>query len=69
MNIPEESAIFHELVIILALIGANAVFAAAEIAIVAVRRTRLARLVEDGRGSARAVQRLRDQPERFLATV
>lgn len=33
------------------------------------RRTRLARLVEDGRRSARAVQRLRDQPERFLATV
>lgn len=63
------NAIFHELVIILALIGANAVFAAAEIAIVAVRRTRLAKLVEDGRRSARAVQRLRDQPERFLATV
>jgi putative hemolysin len=34
-----------------------------------VRRTRLARLVEDGRRSARAVQALRDQPERFLATV
>ena len=60
---------FHELVIILALIGANAIFAAAEIAIVAVRRTRLAQLVEQGRRSAHAVQRLRDQPERFLATV
>jgi putative hemolysin len=69
VNGPGETAILHELVIILALIGANAVFAAAEIAIVAVRRTRLARLVEEGRGSARAVQRLRDQPERFLATV
>ena len=51
------------------LIGANAVFAAAEIAVVAVRRTRLAGLVEQGRRSARAVQRLRDEPERFLATV
>ncbi|HSN15327.1 MAG TPA: hemolysin family protein, partial [Anaeromyxobacteraceae bacterium] len=64
-----ETAIFHELVVILALIGANAVFAAAEIAVVTVRRTRLSQLVEAGRGSARAVQRLRDQPERFLATV
>jgi putative hemolysin len=63
------AAIFHELVVILALIGANALFAAAEIAIVAVRRTRLTTLVEDGRSSARAVQRLRDEPERFLATV
>lgn len=62
-------AILHELLVLLALIGANALFAAAEIATVAVRRTRLAALVEAGRGSARAVQRLRDQPERFLATV
>ncbi len=33
------------------------------------RKTRLAQLVEEGRGSARAVKRLRDAPERFLATV
>jgi putative hemolysin len=64
-----EPPILHELLIILALIGANALFAAAEIAIVAVRRSRLAQLVEQGRHSAIAVQRLRDQPERFLATV
>lgn len=69
MNGHGEPPIFHELVIILALIGANAIFAAAEIAIVALRRSRLAQLVEEGRRSARAVQRLRDQPERFLATV
>ncbi|BDG04450.1 hemolysin family protein [Anaeromyxobacter oryzae] len=48
---------------------ANGVFSGAEIAIIAVRKTRLAQLVEDGRASARAVKRLRDQPERFLATV
>jgi putative hemolysin len=34
-----------------------------------VRKTRLAQLVDEGRGSARAVKRLRDAPERFLATV
>jgi putative hemolysin len=48
---------------------ANGVFAGSEIAIIALRRTRLAQLVEEGRASARAVKRLRDQPERFLATV
>ncbi len=48
---------------------ANGVFAGAEIAIISVRRTRLAQLVEGGRSSARAVLQLRDQPERFLATV
>jgi len=47
----------------------NGLFSGAEIAIVALRRTRLAQLVEEGRTSARAVQRLRARPEAFLATV
>jgi putative hemolysin len=58
-----------EVGVILALVAANGVFSGAEIAIIALRKTRLAQLVEQGRASARAVQRLRDQPERFLATV
>lgn len=33
------------------------------------RRTRLRELVDEGSGSARAVERLRGDPERFLATV
>jgi len=45
------------------------VFAGAEIAIISVRKTRLDQLVDEGSASARAVKRLRDQPERFLATV
>ncbi|HET7755349.1 MAG TPA: hemolysin family protein [Anaeromyxobacteraceae bacterium] len=55
--------------IILGLILANGVFAGAEIAVIAVRRTRLQQLVDEGRGAARAVLGLRDDPERFLATV
>jgi putative hemolysin len=55
--------------IILALVLANGVFAGAEIAIISLRKTRLAQLVDEGRASARAVKRLRDEPERFLATV
>jgi putative hemolysin len=59
-----------ELLIILALVLVNAVFAGAEIAVLSVRRTRLTELMEGGSGAARAaVQALRAQPERFLATV
>ncbi|MCC6336478.1 MAG: HlyC/CorC family transporter [Myxococcales bacterium] len=47
----------------------NGVLAGAEIAIIAVRTTRLNDLVAAGSGAARAVQALREQPERFLATV
>jgi putative hemolysin len=61
--------ILSEIAVILALVVANGVFAGAEIAIISLRRTRLEQLVEEGRGSARAVARLRDDPERFLATV
>ncbi|HEX9241693.1 MAG TPA: hemolysin family protein [Anaeromyxobacter sp.] len=61
--------ILLEVAVILALVLANGVFAGAEIAIISVRKTRLAQLVEAGRPSARAVKRLRDEPVRFLATV
>jgi putative hemolysin len=61
--------VLPELAVLLALVLANGLFSGAEMAIVALRKTRLAQLVEEGRASARAVRRLRDQPERFLATV
>ncbi len=48
---------------------ANGVFSGAEIAVLSIRRTRLAQLVEEGSASARAVRKLRDRPEQFLATV
>jgi putative hemolysin len=63
------SDILLEIAVIVALVLANGIFAGAEIAILSVRKTRLAQLVEEGRASARAVKQLRDQPERFLATV
>lgn len=58
-----------ELAVVLALVLANGVFAGSEIAIISLRKTRLAQLVEEGRASAVAAKRLRDEPERFLATV
>jgi putative hemolysin len=59
----------HEIAVVLLLIAANGVLAGAEIAVLAVRSSRLRELVARGRPGARAVQTLRDDPERFLATV
>ncbi|HKF96405.1 MAG TPA: CNNM domain-containing protein, partial [Gammaproteobacteria bacterium] len=58
-----------ESLVILALILANGFFAGAEIAVIALRKTRVMELQETGRTSARAVWVLKQQPERFLATV
>jgi len=61
--------ILSELIIILALVVVNGVFAGAEIAIVSLRHTRLQQLVEANRVGAKTVAALRAQPERFFATV
>jgi putative hemolysin len=58
-----------DLSIIVALALANAFFSGAEIAILAVRKTRLRELADDGHRAARLALRLREDPERFLATV
>lgn len=51
------------------LILANAFFSAAEISIVAVRKSRLAQLVSEKQLVASVVAALKDDPTRFLATV
>ncbi len=58
-----------EIVVILALILVNAVFAMSEMAVVSSRRARLERLAASGSGRARAALDLVDSPERFLSTV
>ena len=47
----------------------NGLFAGAEIALLTLRRTRLQQLLESGSRNARAIESLRNQPERFLATL
>jgi putative hemolysin len=54
---------------ILGLIVANGLLAGAEMAIVTVRPGRVKELVAAGSGAARVLSRLREKPERFLATV
>jgi putative hemolysin len=58
-----------ELAIIALLILANAAFAGAEIAIVSVRPTRMKELADGGSKAAAAVIALKNDPERFLATI
>src|SRR5450631_2795235 len=48
---------------------ANAFFAAAEIAIVSARRSRLQQMIDDGQKSAKQALELAENPDRFLATV
>lgn len=73
MRMPTERGtvvvMWKDALIILTLIAVNGVFSGAEIATLSVRKTRLRELRESGRRGVRAVQALRNQPERFLATV
>ena len=64
MDIP-----WHAIVGIIALVLLNGFFAAAEIAIITVRKSRILQLVEEGNHRAREVQRLQADPEHFLATI
>ncbi len=58
-----------ELLIVLAFLIGNGLFAGAEIAILSVRTTRLREFIRRRDKRALAIKALRDHPERFLATV
>lgn len=56
-------------ILIVVLILVNAFFAMVEIALVSVRKTRIKQLVDEGVRRARTVEKLLEDPTRFLATV
>lgn len=58
-----------EVLVIAALVVVNGLFAGAEIAVLTIRKTRIAELVEEERAGAAALAALRGNPEVFLATV
>lgn len=58
-----------EFLIVFGFLLANGLFAGAEIAVLSVRKTRLREFIRRKDKRALAVKSLRDQPERFLATV
>jgi putative hemolysin len=61
--------LLSEIVVLLALILVNAFFAASEIAIVSVRKTRLKQLVDEGNHEARIIDSLSENSSRLLATT
>src|SRR5512139_2245344 len=61
--------VFINLFFIFLLILINGYFAASEIALISLRKSRVRHLVKSGDRAARRVQGLQEEPERFLATV
>lgn len=58
-----------DIILISTLILLNGFFAASEIALISLRKSRVRHLVKTGHPSAKRVQHLQEEPERFLATV
>jgi putative hemolysin len=58
-----------DLAVVVLLILVGGFFAASEIALITVRRSRLQQLVDEGNGAARTARRLTEDPSRFLATI
>ena len=63
------SAAVPELVLIVILVLLNGIFAATEIALVTLRRSRIQQLIDEGNRAAIRVQRLKANPGRFLAVI
>jgi len=62
-------SLWLEAIAIMILILANGFFSGSEIAIISARRAKIEELVKKGRHSAGIVNSLKDDPDRFLATV
>lgn len=61
--------VLTEIIIIVALICLNGVFALAEMAVVSAKKNRIKAIAERGNKSAQAALRLKEDPEAFLSTV
>jgi putative hemolysin len=59
----------NEIFLIFFLLIFNGIFAASEISVVTLRRSRLKQLIEQGKQNADIVEKLKDNPDRFLATI
>lgn len=69
LTIGEELTLLWQLLLQFLLIGLNAVFACAEIAVLSVNDQKLAKMAEQGNKKAVRLARLTSQPARFLATI
>lgn len=69
MDVDPESSIAIQIVLIVILTLINAYFAASEMAIVSVNKSKIHRLSEEGNKKAKLVEKLLDQPTNFLSTI
>jgi magnesium and cobalt exporter, CNNM family len=60
---------WSDILLIIIFIIINGFFAAAEIAVIATRRIRIRQLVEEGDKNALILQKFKENPDRFLATI
>lgn len=58
-----------DIFLIFALIVLNGFFSASEISLISLRKSRIRHLVKSGNIAARKIQKLQEEPERFLGTV
>lgn len=65
----DSSDLWTQILLIAILIGANAFFAASEMAIVSVRQARLKPLVDDGNKAAIIISKFLEEPSKLLATI
>ena len=65
----DEATIIFMILLQIILIACNAVFACAEIAVISMKDTKIAKMVADGDKRAMRLARLTNQPARFLATI
>ncbi len=63
------TTLIWQLVLQVVLIGLNAIFACAEIAVISVKDARLEQLINEGNKAAVKLGKLTEQPERFLSTI
>ncbi len=61
--------VYFEIAAILVLVLANGFFALSEFSVIASRRSRLQQKIAEGKRGAAAAEKLREQPDRFLATI
>lgn len=59
----------NEIFLIFFLIFVNALFAASEIGVITLRRTRLKQLIEEKKQNAEIVNKFKENPDQFLATI
>ena len=69
MDVDPEPSIAIQIVLIIVLTLINAYFAASEMAIVSVNKSKIHRLSEEGNKKAKLVEKLLDQPTNFLSTI